>query len=87
MAITGALYFRCVLKSQSSIKFFFMLFVIASAALAVSDIPWMGPVGSVRVGLVDGEVVTHPTRRELSKSSLNLVVTGAENKLVGKFHY
>lgn len=54
----------------------------ASAALAVSDIPWMGPVGSVRVGLVDGEVITHPTRRELSKSSLNLVVTGAENKLV-----
>lgn len=54
----------------------------ASAALAVSDIPWRGPVGSVRVGLIDGEVVIHPTRRELSKSTLNLVVTGAEQNLV-----
>ncbi|XP_045623746.1 polyribonucleotide nucleotidyltransferase 1, mitochondrial isoform X1 [Procambarus clarkii] len=54
----------------------------ASAALAVSDIPWMGPVGSVRMGLVDGEVIIQPTRRELSKSSLNLVVSGAENKLI-----
>ncbi|KAG7173170.1 Polyribonucleotide nucleotidyltransferase 1-like [Homarus americanus] len=54
----------------------------ASAALAVSDIPWLGPVGSVRVGIIDGEVIIHPTRRELSKSSLNLVITGAESKLV-----
>ncbi|KAK7077096.1 Polyribonucleotide nucleotidyltransferase 1, mitochondrial, partial [Halocaridina rubra] len=53
-----------------------------SAALAISDIPWNGPVGSVRVGLIDGEVVTQPTRRELSKSSLNLIVTGAEHNLV-----
>lgn len=62
--------------------FFFAL--TASAALAVSDIPWRGPVGSVRVGLIDGEVVIHPTRRELSKSTLNLVVTGAEQNLVGE---
>nr|XP_053626356.1 polyribonucleotide nucleotidyltransferase 1, mitochondrial-like [Cherax quadricarinatus] len=54
----------------------------ASAALAVSDIPWMGPVGSVRVGLIDGEVIIQPTRRELSKSSLNLVISGAERKLI-----
>lgn len=54
----------------------------ASAALAVSDIPWRGPVGSVRMGLIDGEVITQPTRRELSKSTLNLIVTGAEQNLV-----
>lgn len=54
----------------------------ASAALAVSDIPWEGPVGAVRVGLIDGEVIVQPTRRELSKSALNLVVTAADRKLI-----
>ncbi|XP_068243072.1 polyribonucleotide nucleotidyltransferase 1, mitochondrial [Palaemon carinicauda] len=54
----------------------------ASAALAVSDIPWQGPIGSVRLAFVDGEFITQPTRRELSKSSLNLIVTGAEHNLV-----
>ncbi|MPC21985.1 polyribonucleotide nucleotidyltransferase 1, mitochondrial-like [Portunus trituberculatus] len=54
----------------------------ASAALAVSDIPWEGPVGAVRVGLIDGEVIVQPTRRELSKSSLNLIVTAADHKLI-----
>ncbi|XP_066979423.1 polyribonucleotide nucleotidyltransferase 1, mitochondrial [Macrobrachium rosenbergii] len=54
----------------------------ASAALAISDIPWEGPVGSVRVAYIDGEFITQPTRRELSKSALNLIVTGAERNLV-----
>ncbi|KAG0712446.1 Polyribonucleotide nucleotidyltransferase 1, mitochondrial [Chionoecetes opilio] len=54
----------------------------ASAALAVSDIPWEGPVGSVRVGLIDGEVIVQPTRRELTKSCLNLIVTAADHKLI-----
>ncbi|XP_053316705.1 polyribonucleotide nucleotidyltransferase 1, mitochondrial isoform X2 [Spea bombifrons] len=48
----------------------------ASAALAVSDIPWNGPVGAVRVGLVDGEFIINPTRKEMSLSTLNLVITG-----------
>ena len=34
----------------------------ASCALALSDIPWNGPVAAVRIGLVDGEVVINPTR-------------------------
>ncbi|KAM4771930.1 polyribonucleotide nucleotidyltransferase 1, mitochondrial [Rhinophrynus dorsalis] len=49
----------------------------ASAALALSDIPWNGPVGAVRVGLIDGEFIINPTRKELSTSLLNLVITGA----------
>ncbi|XP_054853930.1 polyribonucleotide nucleotidyltransferase 1, mitochondrial [Eublepharis macularius] len=49
----------------------------ASAALALSDIPWNGPVGAVRVGMIDGEVVVNPTRKEMSSSTLDLVVTGA----------
>ena len=54
----------------------------ASAALAVSDIPWNGPVAAVRVGLIDNEVVINPTRRELTKSLLNLVVSSSFPNLV-----
>uniref|UniRef100_A0A8C7EHK6 Polyribonucleotide nucleotidyltransferase 1, mitochondrial n=1 Tax=Nothoprocta perdicaria TaxID=30464 RepID=A0A8C7EHK6_NOTPE len=54
----------------------------ASAALALSDIPWNGPVGAVRVGIVDGETIINPTRKELSSSALNLVVAGAPHSQV-----
>uniref|UniRef100_A0A8C5IQN6 polyribonucleotide nucleotidyltransferase n=1 Tax=Junco hyemalis TaxID=40217 RepID=A0A8C5IQN6_JUNHY len=55
----------------------------ASAALALSDIPWNGPIGAVRVGLVDGETVINPTRKEMASSTLNLVVAGAaQNQVV-----
>ncbi|XP_014240818.1 polyribonucleotide nucleotidyltransferase 1, mitochondrial [Cimex lectularius] len=54
----------------------------ASAALSLSDIPWNGPVGAVRVGLQDDTVILNPTRRELSNSSLNMVVTAANQNLV-----
>ncbi|NXG67277.1 PNPT1 nucleotidyltransferase, partial [Hemiprocne comata] len=55
----------------------------ASAALALSDIPWNGPIGAVRVGLVDGEAVINPTRKQMSSSALNLVVAGApQNQVV-----
>ncbi|XP_074501383.1 polyribonucleotide nucleotidyltransferase 1, mitochondrial [Sebastes fasciatus] len=49
----------------------------ASAALALSDIPWHGPIGAVRVGMVDGELLINPTRAEMTASSLNLIVAGA----------
>ncbi|XP_072525922.1 polyribonucleotide nucleotidyltransferase 1, mitochondrial [Salminus brasiliensis] len=49
----------------------------ASAALALSDIPWNGPVGAVRIGLIDGQFIVNPTRKEMSSSTLNLVVAGA----------
>uniref|UniRef100_A0A8D0D1N4 polyribonucleotide nucleotidyltransferase n=1 Tax=Sander lucioperca TaxID=283035 RepID=A0A8D0D1N4_SANLU len=49
----------------------------ASAALALSDIPWHGPIGAVRVGMVDGEMLINPTRAEMTSSSLNLIVAGA----------
>ncbi|GFS96598.1 polyribonucleotide nucleotidyltransferase 1, mitochondrial [Trichonephila clavipes] len=54
----------------------------ASAALALSDIPWNGPIGAVRVSLVDGEVITNPTRKEISKSSLNLIIAATEHNQV-----
>ena len=54
----------------------------ASASLATSDIPWGGPVGAVRVGCVDNQLLVNPTRRQMAQSRLNLVVTGepCENK-------
>uniref|UniRef100_A0A8C3KEX6 Polyribonucleotide nucleotidyltransferase 1, mitochondrial n=1 Tax=Calidris pygmaea TaxID=425635 RepID=A0A8C3KEX6_9CHAR len=55
----------------------------ASAALALSDIPWNGPIGAVRVGLVDGETIINPTRKQMSSSALNLVVAAApQNQVV-----
>lgn len=54
----------------------------ASAALSISDIPWNGPVGAVRVGFIDNEVVINPTRKELQNSQLNLVVSATKQNLV-----
>uniref|UniRef100_A0A3B4EPY2 Polyribonucleotide nucleotidyltransferase 1, mitochondrial n=1 Tax=Pundamilia nyererei TaxID=303518 RepID=A0A3B4EPY2_9CICH len=54
----------------------------ASAALALSDIPWHGPVGAVRVGMVNGEFLVNPTRAEMASSSLNLIVAGAPSSQV-----
>ncbi|NXW89499.1 PNPT1 nucleotidyltransferase, partial [Alopecoenas beccarii] len=54
----------------------------ASAALALSDIPWNGPIGAVRVGLVDGETIINPTRKQMSSSALNLIVAGAPQSQV-----
>ena len=54
----------------------------ASAALAVSDIPWNGPVAAVRVGLIDNEFIINPTRREISLSSLNLIISATSQNLI-----
>ncbi|XP_067130183.1 polyribonucleotide nucleotidyltransferase 1, mitochondrial isoform X2 [Centruroides vittatus] len=54
----------------------------ASAALALSDIPWSGPIGAVRVGMINDEIIINPSRREITESTLNLIVTGAEHNQV-----
>ncbi len=46
-----------------------------SAAIAVSDIPWAGPIASTSVGLVDGEIVINPTLEQRAKTDLNLTVS------------
>ncbi|MFO7747290.1 MAG: polyribonucleotide nucleotidyltransferase [Orrella sp.] len=50
----------------------------ASAALAISGIPFNGPIGAARVGYVNGEYIMNPTATQLSESSLNLVVAGTQ---------
>jgi polyribonucleotide nucleotidyltransferase len=54
----------------------------ASAALMVSDIPFAGPVGALRVGLVDGEFVANPTHEEMAESDLDLVYAGVPGKAI-----
>ncbi|MBQ7726678.1 MAG: polyribonucleotide nucleotidyltransferase, partial [Clostridia bacterium] len=46
-----------------------------SAAIAISDIPWAGPISSVNVGLVDGEIIINPTLEQRAASDLNLTVS------------
>jgi polyribonucleotide nucleotidyltransferase len=54
----------------------------ASAALSVSDIPFAGPIGAVRVGRINGEFVANPTHDERAQSDLDLVYVGAENDVI-----
>jgi DNA polymerase III epsilon subunit family exonuclease len=54
----------------------------ASAALSISAIPFLGPVGAVRVGRIDGEFVTNPTFSELDESDLDLVVAGTRDAIM-----
>ncbi len=53
-----------------------------SAALAISDIPWNGPVGALKVGLVDGKLVFNPTSEERKVSDLDVTVVSTGNKVV-----
>jgi polyribonucleotide nucleotidyltransferase len=54
----------------------------ASAALCVSDIPFAGPIGAVRVGRVKGEFVANPTHAQRAESDLDLVYVGTENDVI-----
>jgi len=54
----------------------------ASAALSISDIPFAGPIGAVRVGRVNGEFVANPTHDERAKSDLDLVYVGTDNDVI-----
>ncbi len=54
----------------------------ASAALMVSDIPWDGPLGAVRVGRINGKFIANPTHAEQLESDLDLVYVGNANDIV-----
>ncbi|MGA9040948.1 MAG: polyribonucleotide nucleotidyltransferase [Terriglobales bacterium] len=54
----------------------------ASAALTISDIPFLGPIGAVRVGLVNGAFVINPTYPEMRESLLNIMVVGTAEGIV-----
>jgi len=54
----------------------------ASAATLISDIPWNGPVGCVRVGQIDGKFVTNPTHDDMLDSDLDLIYVGSETEML-----
>jgi polyribonucleotide nucleotidyltransferase len=54
----------------------------ASAALMISDIPWGGPVGAVRVGMIDSQLVTNPTFTEQANSTLDLRLAGTREAIL-----
>ena len=56
--------------------------VAASAALTLSGIPFMGPIGGARVGVVDGEYVLNPTIEQMKTSDLDLVVAGTQDAVL-----
>jgi polyribonucleotide nucleotidyltransferase len=56
--------------------------VAVSAALTISGIPFMGPIGAARVGYIDGEYVLNPTMDQLPDSALDLVVAGTEDAVL-----
>jgi polyribonucleotide nucleotidyltransferase len=54
----------------------------ASAALAISDIPWAGPIAAVRVGQIDGQFVANPTIEQMFASNLDLIYVGTEKDML-----
>ena len=56
--------------------------IASSAALAISGMPFMGPVGASRVGYIDGKYVLNPSKSELEKSKLDLVVAGTKDAVL-----
>jgi polyribonucleotide nucleotidyltransferase len=55
---------------------------VASAAVTISDIPWNGPVGAVRIGHVDGEFVINPTFEQIDASDLDLRIAGTKDAIL-----
>ena len=54
----------------------------ASAAVMISDIPWAGPVGAVRVGRVNGELIINPTFSQMAESDLDLRIAGTHDAIL-----
>ena len=67
-----------VLSSNPEVNPDIPALLAASAAMAISGVPFAGPVGAARVGYIDGEYVLNPTFSQLEKSRMDLVVAGTE---------
>ena len=55
--------------------------IAASAALAISDIPWNGPIGAVRIGEKEGKTIVNPVNADLTASAYNIFACGVEGKI------
>ncbi|MEO7727469.1 MAG: polyribonucleotide nucleotidyltransferase [Burkholderiales bacterium] len=71
-----------VMSSNNEVDSDIPAMIGTSAALAVSGIPFNGPIGAARVGYVDGQYILNPTASELKTSQLNLVVAGTQQAVL-----
>jgi polyribonucleotide nucleotidyltransferase len=71
-----------VVSSNNEIDSDIPAMIGASAALAISGIPFDGPIGAARVGYINGEYVLNPTQTELGETKLNLVVAGTKQAVL-----
>jgi len=71
-----------VMSAESNVDPDIAAMLGTSAALAISGIPFAGPIGAARVGYTDGEYQLNPTYTELADSQLELVVAGTENAVL-----
>lgn len=71
-----------VMSSNPEVDSDILSMIGASAALALSGIPFNGPIGAARVGYADGQYILNPTATELKTSQLNLVVAGTQQAVL-----
>ncbi|MDP2751470.1 MAG: polyribonucleotide nucleotidyltransferase [Rhodocyclaceae bacterium] len=71
-----------VLSSNPEVDSDIPALIGASAALAISGIPFNGPIGAARVGYVDGQYLLNPTKTQLENTQLNLVVAGTQSAVL-----
>jgi polyribonucleotide nucleotidyltransferase len=74
---------QCLLLSADGVNEPDVLAMVgASASLMLSDLPYEGPIGAVRVGKVDGKFIVNPTRAEMAKSKLELIYAGRPDQVI-----
>jgi polyribonucleotide nucleotidyltransferase len=71
-----------VVSSNPEIDADILALLGTSAAIAISGIPFSGPIGAARVGYVDGDYVLNPSASQIAESDLNLVVAGTKNAVL-----
>jgi len=71
-----------VMSSDKDVDPDVLSFIAASAAVAISGLPFNGPLGAARVGFIDGQYCINPTRSELEESDLDMVIAGSDSAVI-----
>ncbi len=71
-----------VISSDKNVDPDILSFLAASAAVAISGLPFNGPLGAIRVGFIDGNYCINPTRSELEESLLDMVIAGSDAAVI-----
>lgn len=74
--------FAIVLSSDGENDSDVLAIIGASCALTISDIPFSGPIGAVKIGLIEDKFIVNPTFKELETSALNLVAVGFKDRVI-----